>query len=423
MSLTEQAEHSNQDPPGPQAARRIRLHRLTMVAEADGVMIGRPDTGSYALFPEEGAATLRRLDSGAPLPEVADWYEAEYGTPLDFDDFLEIIEEMGFLLGDDEQAPEPEPVRWRRLGRAVFSLPAFVLYAALAVAAVVAMVRNPPLRPSYNQLFFTSHISLIPIVLTGTQIPCILAHEAFHALAGRRLDLPSRLGIGRRLYFLVAETRLDSLLSVPRRKRYLPFLAGMVLDVILVSVFTLAADALSGHGIAHWIPAVCLAIGFSTLLRLIWQFMLYLETDLYYVASNALRCSDLQNATRFYIRSRVRRLLRRSALPEPDTDWSDRDRTVARWYAPLMIAGYGFSLGSLVWAGIPTTVKFWTTVYHRVTAPHTPASQYLDTAIFLVMAGTQFGLLGYVTVRDRRRRKRADVTQEAEAAQVLGGTP
>ncbi|MFL6110417.1 MAG: hypothetical protein ACJ786_03565 [Catenulispora sp.] len=399
MSLTEET------------GRRVRLHRLTMVAEEDGVMIGRPDTGSYALFPAEGAATLNRLGSGAPLSEVADWYEAEYGTPLDFDDFLEIIEDLGFLLGDGEEEPAPQPVRWRRLGRALFSIPAFTLYAALALAAVVAMVRTPALRPSYNQLFFSSHISLIPIVLTLTQIPCILAHEAFHALAGRRLGLPSRLGIGRRLYFLVAETRLDSLMSVPRRKRYLPFLAGMVLDAVLVSALTLTADALTGHGIPHWIPAVCLAIGFSTLLRLIWQFMFYLETDLYYVVSTALRCSDLQNATRFHIRSRVRTLLRRPPPPEPDADWSDRDRQVARWYAPLLVAGYGFSLGSLVWAGIPTTVRFWTTVYHRVTAPHAPTSQYIDTAIFLAMAGTQFGLLGYVTVRDRRRRTRAKAAQ------------
>lgn len=68
----------------------VRLHRLTMVTEDDGVTVGRPDTGSYAVFPEDGAEALRLLDAGVPLPSVAAWYEQAYGSTLDVDDFLEI---------------------------------------------------------------------------------------------------------------------------------------------------------------------------------------------------------------------------------------------------------------------------------------------------------------------------------------------
>ena len=45
----------------------IRLHRLTMVTEDDGVMVGRPDICSYAVFPAEGAEALRLLDAGTPV--------------------------------------------------------------------------------------------------------------------------------------------------------------------------------------------------------------------------------------------------------------------------------------------------------------------------------------------------------------------
>jgi len=44
----------------------------------------------------------------------------------------------------------------------------------------------------------------------------------------------------------------------------------------------------------------------------------------------------------------------------------DRDLRAARWYAPLMVVGYGFSLGTLAWVGIPATVQFWTIVVHRL---------------------------------------------------------
>src|SRR5689334_4426798 len=121
----------------------VRLHRLTMVAERDGVMVGRPDTGSYALFPEEGAETLRQLGAGRSVDEVAAWYESECGTPLDFEDFFEALDELGFLVAEDADAPEEKPVRWQRAGQWAFSWPAWVLYAALMVGAVVAMVRIP----------------------------------------------------------------------------------------------------------------------------------------------------------------------------------------------------------------------------------------------------------------------------------------
>ena len=73
----------------------------------------------------------------------------------------------------------------------------------------------------------------------------MLCHEAFHAPDGRRLGLNSKLSIGRRFYYLVFVASLDGLVAVPRRKRYLPMLAGMVLDVLVAASLTVAASALA----------------------------------------------------------------------------------------------------------------------------------------------------------------------------------
>jgi len=387
------------------ASGTIRLHRLTMVTEDDGVMVGRPDIGSYALFPSEGAEALRLLDAGMPMSGVAAWYQQTCGTSLDVDDFLATLDDLSFLRGDGEDEPTEAPVRWQRLGRWTFSRPALAGYAALTVAAAVAMVRAPYLRPTYHHIFFTQYLSLIPITLTAATIPAVLLHESFHALAGRRLGLPSTLTISRRFYYLVAETRLDSLFSVPRRKRYLPFLAGMTADVVLTSALTLIAAFLHHQGLPAWCAGVCLAIAFTCVLRVIWQFMFYLETDLYFVVSHALRCPDLQSAARFYIKSRLRRLLHR-APPQTDTDWADRDRAIARWYAPLLIIGYGFSLCTLVWAGIPSTVRFVSLIVDRCSRSQDRTSGILDALSFIMLTALQWALVLYVTVRDRRARAR-----------------
>ena len=387
------------------ASTTIRLHRLTMVTEDDGVMVGRPDIGSYALFPQEGAEALRLLDAGTPMAGVAAWYQQTCGASLDVDDFVAALDDLKFLRGDAEDEPREAPVRWQRLGRWTFSWPALACYAALTLAAVVAMARAPYLRPTYHDIFFTQYLSLIPITLAAALVPTILLHESFHALAGRRLGLPSTLTISRRFYYLVAETRLDSLFSVPRRKRYLPFLAGMIADVVLMSALTLIAAFLHHQGLPAWCAGVCLAIAFTCVFRVIWQFMFYLRTDLYFVISHALQCPDLHSATSFYIKAHVRRLLHRPP-PQSDADWADRDRAIARWYAPLLIIGYGFSLWSLVWAGIPSTVHLVSLTVDRFSGSRNPTGGVIDALSFILLTALQFGLVLYVTLRDRRTRAR-----------------
>ncbi|MDQ1652955.1 MAG: hypothetical protein QOI35_2155 [Cryptosporangiaceae bacterium] len=392
----------------------VRLHRLTMVAEDGGVMTGRPDTGSYAWFPAEGAELLRRLAAGTPVADAVRWYEEASESELDVADFLDTIGELGFVLGDGEDPAPASPVRWQRLGAAVFSWPAMAGYAVVIVAALVAMIRDPSLWPVYRHLFFTGHPALIPVVLTLTGIGFVLVHEWCHMLAGRRLGLPSTLSIGRRFYYLVAETRLDSLMSVPRRRRYLPFLAGMLCDTVLLAALTLLGAALRSADVAAWIPKLCLALAFTNVLRLMWQFLFYLETDLYYVIATAMRCTQLQVVARHLVASRVRRLLGRPST-EPDPGWSDRDRAAARWYAPLLVGGYAFSLASLIWVGIPTFVMLWSAAAHEVLTSNPTVAHIADGLILLAVMSAELGLLLYVTVRDWRARRRTQLS--------LGATP
>ena len=55
--------------------------------------------------------------------------------------------------------------------------------------------------------------------------------------------------------------------------------------------------------------------------------------------------------------------------PPATDEWSERDRAAARWYAPLMIAGYGVSIAMLLLVALPTTVRFWSTSWTGSPAP------------------------------------------------------
>jgi len=381
------------------SAHRLEFHPLTYVEEHDGITVGRPDAESYATLPEDGAALLRRLSEGMPVPEAADWYRTEFGEPIDMEDFVAALHELGFIREAGESPAVAREVRFQRLGRAVFSPLAWACYAVLVAVALVLMAAQPHLRPHAENVFFTSSLVAVQVVLTFSQIPALLLHEGYHVLAGRRLGLPSKLSVGRRLYFLVVQTELDGLLSVPRRKRYLPFLAGMLADVLLFSLLT-ATSAVAGPNL---VGRLALAVAYLIVLRLAWQFYVFLRTDLYFVFTTALGCTNLHEATTAYLRDRFAWLpgVRRS----PHQDWSPRDRQVAPWFAAITVAGVGFLLVTLVVAILPVIVGFAVRTWNALAQGTSGGAGFWDSAVSVLLILIQAVLLLVVSRRDSSSRK------------------
>ncbi|HEY3611754.1 MAG TPA: hypothetical protein VGL06_29945 [Pseudonocardiaceae bacterium] len=384
--------------------RSVALHPLTYLADGDEVTVGRLDIDSYAVLPADGAALVRRLASGVTPREAADWYQQTYGEQVDILDMLGALDELGFVRADGQPAATAAPVRWQRLGRALFSVPAWLCYGLLVTAALVAMVRSPRLVPHYQDLFFTRSFTVVELVTFVGQFPFLLVHEWFHTMAGRRLGLRSRLSIGHRLYFIVFETALDGLVTVPRRRRILPIVAGMVADVLVMAVLVLTAAATRmPDGTLSVVGRLCMALAYGTLLRLIWQLYFYLRTDLYILATTALGCVDLHTVAKGVLGNAVRRLLGRPLLDE--SSWHPTDRAVARWYAWLMLAGYLATIGTFVIVVVPTGYLFLSGVLGRFFNPGNSFGALLDSGIFVGLNVAQILLIVVLNIRDRRRRR------------------
>lgn len=385
----------------------LRLYPLTFVDEGDQVVIGRPEIDSFAVFPADAAAVVRHLQAGEDVASVAGWYQAEYGEPVDIADFVETLRSLDFLRPQNEAASEPStpmPIRWRRLGGVLLSPLALGLYALAAGVAVYLMVTVPVLRPEPSKVFFTRSLLVVLGVTVVAQVIGVAWHEWFHVLAGRRLGLPSRLSLGRRLYFLVFQTTLVGLMGLPARKRILPFCAGLIADAVLVSLLTGLAEVGRLASWPTWIWRVAIAVTYLTLLRMLWQAMIFMETDLCHVLAVITRCTDLHRLTRIYLRSQLGRLRGQSGVAAAVSGWRAHELRTVRWYAPFVVAG-SLAIIFLAAAGVvPVMAELALRTYHGLVAGGVTSRRFWDSLLTAAAVISQFAVVAIVALHERKRR-------------------
>lgn len=391
---------------------RLSFHELSFVDEGDEVLVGRQDTGTYAVLPADGAALLARLADGATPIAAANWYETTYGEPVDLDEFLETLAELGFMRAETTSEPEPavavnrSVTMWTRIARAIFSPLSLALLAAVVVWWLVQLTAHHDLLPRPGQVFFVQSLVIVQLAITVFQVPLIFLHEGSHVLAGRRIGLRTTLGVSNRLTNIVFESRMNGVLSVPRRQRYLPFLSGMMCDVVVWACLDLIAQYTRAPDGSFSLPGrLALMLAFTTALRLAWQFQLYLRTDLYYVAATLLNCHDLHDASVTLLRNRLWRRLGRTGRVVNEEQWSERDRRVGRWYGPCIAFGIFVFLVIAVWSSVPILIRYIEIVVNRLGSGQIDA-YFWDVLLSLAMNIANIVALVYLARRKRRQAAR-----------------
>ncbi|HET8660597.1 MAG TPA: hypothetical protein VFM55_16530 [Micromonosporaceae bacterium] len=358
------------------ASTTLRLRPLSVVDEGDDVLIGDPERGVFVAVPAVGGVAVRALLGGATVAEAGARASAFAGETVDMAEFVAALTELGFVDTGDAPAPvATAPVQQRgwvtgppaALVRPLFSPAAWCVYGLAALVVVGCFVLRPDLWPRPADLLVAGDIGVSLLVLIPAAYVLVGLHEMWHWLAARAQDLRARFGIDRRMFFLVFETDLSQLWTVPRRKRYGPQLAGLAIDMVVLASLLTAQLVL---GPVRPLPALVFVLVASAL----WQCMLFLRTDLYGVLVTATGCRDLWRVKSLLVRRAFGRLdqRQRDELAQADP----RDIRVGTWFRWVWLAGYPiagvyfalFYLPLLAyvgrWAGDgltagATSVRFW----------------------------------------------------------------
>lgn len=367
------------------------------------MILGRPELAAFITMPVEALEIVDDLAAGYSVADARDRFTARHGEEPDIHGLIAELERRGFLWpADDAAAPPPEPVVPpghfegfpRRLAQHLFGRAALTFYAIIIALAAIIVITDPSVRPSWHAMFFPERLILMVPLLLTLNIGAVFIHEMAHLVAAKAAGISSRLGIGTRLFVLVAEADLTGLWAVPKRDRYLPLLAGMIADAVSLSCLLLVLEAnhLGFFALPDFGRLLLRALTLRYVLALVWQFFFFVRTDLYYVFASALGQTNLLGDTEAYLRDRVRRgwsLVRACMFRDRDATPAGPASAAIRAYAVFWIIGRVAAMGVLVLVQIPLALRY----FHFLAASLDPASAAPPRPVAIVMSTLALTLL------------------------------
>lgn len=371
---------------------------LSIQPEGDEYLVGSPTLQEFYQFPAEGVRVIRLLQQGATVETIRQVCAREFGEIPDIDDFISLLQSAGFIAIPGMPQPAasiPEDGRWTfsmpaSVARACFSWPVLGLFLAITGYAVLAAWLDPRLRINPTALYLNDHFTVSLLALLVMHSIATALHELGHMMATACHGIQSKLGFGNRLWNIVAEADLSGLHALPRNRRYLPLMAGMLVDILNIALITLLLSTLINHNTAPFIINLFQALILQILITLSWQFNVFLKTDIYYVLCTYCNYPNLDSEARLYLREKLHQLSLGWAGAPRDPHHHHHHtwhhRPTLRAFAAVWLAGRLAALAFLFLVVIPTLARYGQDAWRALGGDTSSAHQWDLTLFFILSA-------------------------------------
>lgn len=290
---------------------------LSIQHEGQDYIVGNQELGEFYQFPEEGVAVIKLLRSGMSVDAIKEQCAKDFEETIDVDSFIDTLLEIGFISptgqensGLEKIKTQPADRRWKfsmnqATARLFFSPPAVLLYFGVVAFALFSVYQDPGLSINFHAFYLEKNLTATLIALLILQSITTVLHEFGHMIAAARRGIDSRLGIGNRLWNIVAEADLSGIYRLPKRERYLPLFAGILVDIFCIACITLLIKYLAETNSAPAVVQILQALILQILVTISWQFNLFLRTDIYYALCNYCNYPNLDSDARTYISDKL----------------------------------------------------------------------------------------------------------------------
>lgn len=378
----------------------VSVHPFTRQTEGSEVVIGIPGNELFLVLPHDAVELLDYLASGKTIGEAKSIYQDKYGEIPDLEDFIYGLERRGFviLMGDyscDRTAAKtPDKSQIDRyhfanlpqsLAQKIFSIPALIIYGFIIGLALVLAIAEPEIIPSWKAYFFQQNATLMVLALMAIDFAILFIHEMAHLIAARSLGVFCRLGISHRMWSVVAQTDMTGIWNVPRQKRYLPFLAGSLIDLVSAAILTIVLFACHQGWLAiHPIGLQLLqAWLLNYLMGLLWQGYFFMRTDLYYIFANFFGCKNLLQDTEIFARNQIGRIFPRIRRID-QSHIPAQEKRVIRIYTVLWLLGRTGAITILILINLPLMWHYCGSLFTTLSAGYSIHPYAFIDALFLL---------------------------------------
>lgn len=277
----------------------LEIHR-----KGQNIYVENKTNGDVFEINEAAAEVIQYMQKGVPLAEIQVRVAPKYpDEEIDVFDFVKQLKELGLVQSDADAAVKEQDQgalknKWDNIpvnvAKLLFNPYAYTIYILLFVRNLSLFFIHPHLIPNYHDVFISPSITISYIFWFIISTFVVLFHEFGHILAARAYDLSPRLSVGYRLFYIVMETDLGRIWKLPSKARNVPFLGGICFDQIMLCA------ALT---VQLWAPytfwaVVGKVVAFHIFLTLIFQCLIFMKTDLYFVFENAWSTHNLQDNAR-----------------------------------------------------------------------------------------------------------------------------
>jgi hypothetical protein len=383
------------------ATSRITIPPFIQRVDGDDVIIGIPERSCFLAIPPDAAALLQWLADGRTVGEAIALYEQQYAANPDVEEFLASLEEAGFLDNSAVSATQAGHFSGISVSaaRRVCSWPVAAVGTIVVGAGVFASITQPAIVPGPNALVFEHNQLGLAIGVALTTLITVFFHELAHLVAARAANVPSRMGIGTRLWVLVAETDMSGIWLASRTQRCVAFFAGSALDAVMASALLLLvyANARSFISLDPTVVTLVRATIFVIFTRLLWQLYLFLPTDVYYVLTTLFGCKNLMRDTRAFLINQ----LARAVSQVRGIDQSDvpaHEMRVVHWFALVWLGGRIVAFASLFLITLPVLAGYAAMLGRGVGGDEQAMRPLLEgpPLVILAIVLQSFGLLAWL---------------------------
>ncbi|MEM2121323.1 MAG: hypothetical protein QXU20_01530, partial [Candidatus Woesearchaeota archaeon] len=347
----------------------IKLKELVERKEGNKYIIGDKETGVYVSISPEAYEILKLFKRNIKVKEIKNIVIKKFGK-VNLDVFIKNLISHGFVKSiDGKEILETKRYhkKWflnfikPKYVSFLFSRTAYLIYTIIILSALLILIKNPNYFPRFQDYFFTDKKTILIVLSFILGWLLVFIHEISHFLAARSLNIPASFGITNRLYFLVAITDVTNIYSVERKKRYRVYLAGIFVELLIISSIIITLF-LSDNNIISISESFYLLLKFLKLiafLGVVWQFYFFLRTDIYYAFENFFNIQNLNKKTNLLIRQRIKELLRWNKKHTHLKVYFEnkREYMIVKFYTIFFVVGIMISILLLIFYEIPIAYK------------------------------------------------------------------